>query len=87
MKNDCLKGLSVALVTALCTTSAFCEDTGDKTSVTLESVVVSTQRFQELEGGIADGFLTKDVNMGPLGDKRAFDVPYQVNTIPKEIIK
>ena len=87
MKNNCLKGLSVVLVTALCATSALCEESGEKTSVTLESVVVSTQRFQELEGGIADGFLTKDVAMGALGDKRAFDVPYQVNTIPKEIIK
>ncbi|KHG34201.1 MAG: hypothetical protein OA34_06835 [Sulfurospirillum sp. MES] len=79
--------MSAILIPLLCATSVWSEESKDKTNVVLEGVVVSTERFQELEGGIADGFLTKEVSVGALGDKRAFDVPYQINTIPKEIIK
>ncbi len=87
MNKNGLKGLSAILIPLLCATSVWSEESKDKTNVVLEGVVVSTERFQELEGGIADGFLTKEVSVGALGDKRAFDVPYQINTIPKEIIK
>lgn len=87
MKDYCFRKLSMVVVPALLASNAFSDESVGKTNVTLESVTVSTQRFQELEGGIADGFLTKDVKLGALGDKRAFDVPYQINTIPKEIIK
>lgn len=87
MNKNGLKGCSAILIPILFTTNAFSEERQDKTNIVLEGVVVSTERFQELEGGIADGFLTKEVSVGALGDKRAFDVPYQINTIPKEIIK
>jgi len=85
--NRSFKGLSTVLIPILLASNALSSEEGSKTSVQMESVVVSTERFQELEGGIADGFLTKEVSLGALGDKRAFDVPYQINTIPKEIIK
>ncbi len=87
MGNRSFKGLSTVLIPILLASNALSSEEGSKTSVQMESVVVSTERFQELEGGIADGFLTKEVSLGALGDKRAFDVPYQINTIPKEIIK
>lgn len=87
MNKNGLKGCSAILIPILFATSALSEESQGKTNVVLEGVVVSTERFQELEGGIADGFLTKEVSLGALGDKRAFDVPYQINTIPKEIIK
>ncbi|ATB70592.1 TonB dependent/ligand-gated channel protein [Sulfurospirillum diekertiae] len=35
--------------------------------------------------GISDGFLDKNVTVGPLGKKKAIDTPYQINTIPKEL--
>ena len=87
MNKNGLKGCRAILIPILFATSALSEESQGKTNVVLEGVVVSTERFQELEGGIADGFLTKEVSLGALGDKRAFDVPYQINTIPKEIIK
>lgn len=37
--------------------------------------------------GISDGFLDKNVTVGPFGQKKAIDVPYQINTIPKEVME
>jgi len=38
------------------------------------------------ESGIDEGFLSKNVQQGMLAGKRALDLPYQINTISKEII-
>ena len=38
------------------------------------------------ESGIDEGFLSKNVQQGLLAGKRALDLPYQINTISKEII-
>ena len=38
------------------------------------------------ESGIDEGFLSKNVQHGMLAGKRALDLPYQINTISKEII-
>ncbi|MFV0481937.1 MAG: TonB-dependent receptor [Campylobacteraceae bacterium] len=76
--------LSVSLALAL-TSSVLLAQTNETTK--LDEISVTTKAFSESEGGIATGFLAKDVNLGPLGDKKAIDVPYQINTIPKEIIK
>ena len=38
------------------------------------------------ESGIDEGFLSKNVQHGILAGKRALDLPYQINTISKEII-
>ena len=38
------------------------------------------------ESGIDEGFLSKNVQQGPLAGKRALDLPYQINTISKEIM-
>jgi len=59
----------------------------EKTVIVLDEVSIEAKAFQESEGGIADGFLVNDVNLGPMGNKKAIDVPYSINTIPKEIIK
>lgn len=59
----------------------------DDTAIRLDEVKIEAKEFQESEGGIASGFLNKDVKVGPLGDKKAIDVPYQINTIPQEIIR
>nr|WP_314234098.1 TonB-dependent receptor [uncultured Campylobacter sp.] len=38
------------------------------------------------ESGIDEGFLSKNVQQGLLAGKRALDLPYQINTISKEIM-
>jgi len=38
------------------------------------------------ESGIDEGFLSKNVQQGMLAGKRALDLPYQINTISKEIM-
>ena len=38
------------------------------------------------ESGIDEGFLSKNVQHGMLAGKRALDLPYQINTISKEIM-
>jgi len=38
------------------------------------------------ESGIDEGFLSKNVQQGMLAGKRVLDLPYQINTISKEII-
>jgi len=37
--------------------------------------------------GISDGFLDKNVSVGPLGHKKVIDTPYQINSMPKEIME
>lgn len=39
------------------------------------------------DNGISEGFLNQSISLGALGKKQALDTPYQVNTIPREIIE
>jgi iron complex outermembrane recepter protein len=54
----------------------------------LDAVETTTAKEVVVESnGISDGFLDKNVTVGPLGQKKAIDTPYQINTIPKEVIE
>jgi len=59
----------------------------------LPSVVItgngtkSSSKNAETPNGINEGFLNKSVKVGSLGNFKASDVPYQINSIPKEVIE
>lgn len=52
----------------------------------LEGVEVNSVGDNISESGIDEGILNKRVAAGPLADKKVIDMPYQVNTISKEVL-
>ena len=52
----------------------------------LEGIEVNSVGDNISESGIDEGILSKRVASGPLADKKVIDMPYQVNTIPKEVL-
>lgn len=52
----------------------------------LEGVEVNSVGDNISESGIDEGILSKRVAAGPLADKKVLDMPYQVNTISKEVL-
>jgi len=52
----------------------------------LEGIEVNSVGDNISESGIDEGILNKRVAAGPLADKKVIDMPYQVNTISKEVL-
>ena len=52
----------------------------------LQGVEVNSVGDNISESGIDEGILGKRVAAGPLADKKVLDMPYQVNTISKEVL-
>ena len=57
-----------------------------KNEQSLGTVEVNSVGDNISESGIDEGFLSKNVQHGMLAGKRALDLPYQINTISKEIM-
>ena len=57
-----------------------------KNEQSLGTVEVNSVGDNISESGIDEGFLSKNVQQGLLAGKRALDLPYQINTISKEIM-
>ena len=57
-----------------------------KNEQSLGTVEVNSVGDNISESGIDEGFLSKNVQHGILAGKRALDLPYQINTISKEIM-
>ena len=52
----------------------------------LEGVEVNSVGDNISESGISEGFLNKNVQQGMLAEKKVINLPYQINTISKEIM-
>lgn len=52
----------------------------------LDAVNINSVGDEISESGIDEGILNKGVASGPLDNKRVMDVPYQVNTITRELL-
>ena len=57
-----------------------------KNEQSLGTVEVNSVGDNISESGIDEGFLSKNMQQGLLAGKRALDLPYQINTISKEIM-
>ena len=53
----------------------------------LDEVNINSVGDSVSESGISEGILNKSVASGPLDNKKVFDMPYQVNTISKEVME
>lgn len=62
---------------------------GQTTSLTVELELASTSETIQVYGtaGELEPFVSKVVNVGPLGDVDEVDVPYSVNTIPGNVLE
>lgn len=56
------------------------------TTYKLDKVEINSVGDDISESGISEGFLNKGIASGPLDNQKAMDVPYQVNTITREML-
>ena len=83
----CICALSAVLATAQEASSGETSRTAVSSSAQdLGTVEVNSVGDNISESGIDEGFLSKNVQQGLLAGKRALDLPYQINTISKEIM-
>ena len=83
----CICALSAVLATAQEASSSETSRTAVSSSAQdLGTVEVNSVGDNISESGIDEGFLSKNVQQGLLAGKRALDLPYQINTISKEIM-
>ena len=75
--------ISVAVCAVL---ALFAAQANAAETVRLQAVEVNSIGDNISESGIDEGILNKKVASGPLADKKVFDMPYQVNTISKEVL-
>ena len=78
--------ISVATCAALLMCSGFLSQVFAVQTTKLEGVEVNSVGDNIRESGIDEGILNKRVAAGPLADKKVLDMPYQVNTISKEVL-
>ena len=76
-------GFSVAACAVL---ALFAAQANAAETVKLQAVEVNSVGDNISESGIDEGILNKKVASGPLTDKKVLDMPYQVNTISKEVL-
>lgn len=78
--------ISVATCAALLMCSGFLSQVFAVQTTKLEGIEVNSVGDNISESGIDEGILSKRVASGPLADKKVIDMPYQVNTISKEVL-
>ncbi|QPH99470.1 TonB-dependent receptor [Campylobacter concisus] len=78
--------ISVATCAALLMCSGFLSQVFAVQTTKLEGIEVNSVGDNISESGIDEGILNKRVAAGPLADKKVIDMPYQVNTISKEVL-
>lgn len=78
--------ISVATCAALLMCSGFLSQVFAVQTTKLEGVEVNSVGDNISESGIDERILNKRVASGPLADKKVIDMPYQVNTISKEVL-
>ena len=76
-------GFSVAACAVL---ALFAAQANAAETIKLQAVEVNSVGDNISESGIDEGILNKKVASGPLADKKVLDMPYQVNTISKEVL-
>ena len=78
--------ISVATCAAPLMCSGFLSQVFAVQTTKLEGIEVNSVGDNISESGIDEGILSKRVASGPLADKKVIDMPYQVNTISKEVL-
>jgi tonB-dependent receptor domain protein len=77
--------VKISLIT--CTVLSLLAINANATETTkLEGVEVNSVGDNISESGISEGFLNKNVQQGMLAEKKVINLPYQINTISKEIM-
>lgn len=85
--------LSVLLASVLLSPVLYAEDEMQMPSMVIVKKVTPKSKNQiekekiNPDNGISEGFLDHNISLGALGKKQVLDTPYQVNTIPKEVIE
>ena len=76
-------GFSVAACAVL---ALFAAQANAAETVKLQGVEINSVGDNISESGISEGFLTKNVQQGMLAGKKVINLPYQINTVSKEIM-
>jgi len=76
-------GFSVAACAVL---ALFAAQAKAAETVKLQGVEINSVGDNISESGISEGFLTKNVQQGMLAGKKVINLPYQINTVSKEIM-
>ena len=76
-------GFSVAACAVL---TLFTAQANAAETVKLQGVEINSVGDNISESGISEGFLTKNVQQGMLAGKKVINLPYQINTVSKEIM-
>ena len=76
-------GFSVATCAVL---ALFAAQAKAAETVKLQGVEINSVGDNISESGISEGFLTKNVQQGMLAGKKVINLPYQINTVSKEIM-
>ena len=85
--------LSVLAASVLLSPVLYAEDEMQMPSMVIVKKVTPKSKNQiekekiNPDNGISEGFLDHNISLGALGKKQVLDTPYQVNTIPKEVIE